>query len=97
MNNVASALILEDDADWDIGIRAQLAQLAKGSRYLQGVEESERTNSVYGDNWDLMWVGHCGSWTNHEDKRRWVIENDPTVEPPPARHDFGEKPDITRG
>lgn len=33
-NNIASALILEDDVDWDVRIREQLEAFAKASRVL---------------------------------------------------------------
>ncbi|KAK4946820.1 hypothetical protein LTR10_014323 [Elasticomyces elasticus] len=79
--NIATALILEDDADWDVGLRAQLVQYARGARYLQGVAETTVTRSAYGEDWDMLWLGHCAALTNHTDKRRFTIANDPTVEP----------------
>jgi hypothetical protein len=33
-NNIASALILEDDTDWDIRIKSQMKTFAKASRIL---------------------------------------------------------------
>ncbi|KAK7398076.1 hypothetical protein QQX98_012562 [Neonectria punicea] len=93
-SNVSTALILEDDADWDVRIRRQLHDLALSTqaltqpleghnsyadssyRYgkpaknsLGGVkdfdfdslpETSPVTFSPYGDEWDLLWLGHCG-------------------------------------
>ena len=91
---VSSTIIFEDDADWDVGLRAQMIELAKGARYSMD-EKQSNPNSPYGDNWDLLWIGHCGTapapWTD----RRYVIRNDLTVTPPESRFDVG-KPDMSR-
>jgi hypothetical protein len=55
-NHVSSVLIFEGDSDWDIGLRAQMLEFAKGSRYVAGEEETN-TLSPYGDDWDLLWLG----------------------------------------
>ncbi|KAH7336278.1 hypothetical protein BKA65DRAFT_563288 [Rhexocercosporidium sp. MPI-PUGE-AT-0058] len=106
--NLSSALIFEDDVDWDIRIRYQLDKFSSASRFLTqkpdpnlfGSRVESRTNPEdpdrsihnnsspypiskalhslplssalsgrpdislpYGDpaNWDIMWLGHCGS------------------------------------
>ncbi|KAM5443694.1 hypothetical protein MferCBS31731_001468 [Microsporum ferrugineum] len=92
-NNISSALILEDDADWDIRIKSQLKDFALASRALtqplsgkeqlayadpsfhdpkkyigmhKDVDMKELPDTVsplhspYGDNWDILWLGHCG-------------------------------------
>jgi len=100
-NHVSSALILEDDADWDVSLKNQLQNFAVGSQILQG-ENTHPLRSAYGDNWDLLWLGHCGSSPHPDDPRRYAIENDPTV--PPIKHrvnevdtpDMGEFSDTTR-
>ncbi|KAG9230994.1 hypothetical protein BJ875DRAFT_430610 [Amylocarpus encephaloides] len=91
--NLTSALILEDDADWDVRIKEQLWDLARSSRALiqplasdpskyadatYPIPESSSAlpkhdikfdalpktvppkDSVYGDGWDVLWLGHCG-------------------------------------
>jgi hypothetical protein len=94
--NLTSALILEDDADWDVRIRDQLYDFALSTHALTqplrggggrayadptypqpppDLPESTPTRAMdfhhlpatvppttspYGDNWDLLWVGHCG-------------------------------------
>ncbi|KAJ9643832.1 hypothetical protein H2204_001977 [Knufia peltigerae] len=93
--NIQSALIFEDDADWDIGFRAQLKQLARGAKYLQKVDEDAVTRSPYGDSWDMLWLGHCGQFTMDSDKRRFVITEDPTVEPTVHRKYWLENPDMS--
>ena len=91
---VSSALIFEDDADWDVGLRAQMIELAKGARW--SLDEKKRdTHSPYGDDWDLLWVGHCGSAPAPWIDRRYVIRQDPTVPPPESRRDVG-RPDMSR-
>lgn len=91
--NISTALILEDDADWDVRIREQLQDFALSARALtQPLSENPSSyadntfpvpqgpdalpaadllfdnlpstippkHSPYGDNWDVLWVGHCG-------------------------------------
>ncbi|KAK4443241.1 glycosyltransferase [Podospora aff. communis PSN243] len=91
--NMTSALILEDDADWDVRLKYQLQVFAQAARaftqpqgsrtdraraefWRPGVEGSEMNTEVflselssdlrprvtpYGDNWDVLWLGHCGT------------------------------------
>lgn len=60
----ATALLVEDDADWDVAIKDQLSMVAP---LIRSVSNSARTNqsngSPYGDAWDLLWLGHCGDLT----------------------------------
>ena len=82
--NLHSALVMEDDVDWSVYLKDQLEQVAAGTRYI-GDPSSEYKNpeSPYGDDWDMLWIGHCGS--SFRDKSpHYVIENDPTV--PPVHH-----------
>ncbi|TVY82973.1 hypothetical protein LSUE1_G007461 [Lachnellula suecica] len=90
--DLTSALILEDDADWDIRIKEQLREFALTSKALTQPLSSNPSSyadstfprpqdasslannlafdslpptiapqiSPYGDNWDILWVGHCG-------------------------------------
>jgi len=73
---------MEDDADWDVMIRAQLTQFAYGARYIQQVADISALHSPYGDDWDFLPIGHCGARSRpEEDSRYWVAHNDPTVTP----------------
>lgn len=56
--NIATALILEDDADWDVSIKEQLAAFAEGVLAIRN-DTASRGGSPYGDDWDLLWVGAC--------------------------------------
>ena len=75
---IQTAMIWEDDVDWDVMVKAQLTEFARGTRYLQHTVPP--THSPYGDGWDVLSVGHCGA-LNHlsNDQDYWVIHDDPTV------------------
>ncbi|KAK7705215.1 hypothetical protein SLS64_008051 [Diaporthe eres] len=112
--NLSTALILEDDADWDVRIKDQLRDFATATRALTQpldgtsgsyadptyptpkgqaeVREFQFHNlpktvvprhSPYGDNWDLLWVGHCGMHFPFADNRNLpkgrVVWTDQTV------------------
>lgn len=87
---IASALILEDDADWDVTLKSQLVEFARGTSSLQEsdgkTQQNNRENKVvlspYGEDWDLLWVGHCGARNREdEDQNYYVIRDDPTAVP----------------
>lgn len=98
--NLTSALILEDDADWDIRIKSELQVFAQAARaFTQPTTRASKSgqkrplaqaelynpakaspNTVvdlplarlptrnlqptitpYGDDWDVLWLGHCGT------------------------------------
>ena len=89
-DGLSSALILEDDIDWDVNIKTQLPTIAQGTRYL-GFDSDRWANktlkpphSPYGDDWDVLWLGHCASELRHP-SARFLISNDPTVPPPSHR------------
>jgi hypothetical protein len=89
----SSVLILEDDSDWDVRIKQQLAQFAVGSRWLQGVHRGQETHSPYGDEWDVLWLGHCVDGLDPNDARTFVIEKDASAAPyDQLYHPEGEAP-----
>lgn len=55
---LTSALIIEDDVDWDVTLKNQLQEFALGSRAVQ--KDGESSETPYGEDWDLLWLGHCG-------------------------------------
>ncbi|KAM7185921.1 glycosyltransferase family 25 protein [Rhypophila sp. PSN 637] len=122
--NLSSALILEDDVDWDIRLKQQLYDFSLASRALtQPLSSSPSPSpkytdptfnrppdmmpnqiptikfdslpstiapivSPYGDDWDLLWLGHCGvtfpfDRPNHDKlpKGRVIHFDDVTVPP----------------
>lgn len=87
----STALIIEDDIDWDIRLRDQLRDFALGSAALLedydlnvNIGRSDLNASVgtrqslYGDDWDVLWLGHCGSCIATP-ARTVVFDNDHTV------------------
>lgn len=73
-SNFSSALILEDDADWDVAIREQTPLIANAIRDL--------TNGVvgpWGFNWDYLALGHCGAGAVKDGSYRLI--KDPTTGP----------------
>jgi hypothetical protein len=110
--NLGSALILEDDIDWDIRLKSQLQTFALASQALlsdvttsapktksgQSEEEIALQNSFplkslpfsprpslspYGDDWDILWLGHCGTaFRASSPLSRILIPSDSTVPSP---------------
>lgn len=95
-DGLESALIIEDDADWDTHLKSQLPMIATGAgTFFQPSNNTPR--SPYGDDWDLLWLGHCGERFPEEvlddfkDRpldeiekisRKYTMKNDRTVPPP---------------
>lgn len=93
-NRLSSALVIEDDADWDTHLKDQLQEFAYGSQFVTGVTAGQEPHSPYGDDWDLLWLGHCSCRIKPDDLRRLVIENDATVPAPKRRANFGNIPNM---
>ena len=89
--NIATAVIMESDSDWDLRIRDILSSVAKGVKRVMDYPFSEDDDAApssqrgpYGDHWDVIWLGHCGAMGPYEG--RVYPFNDPTS--PPRRSDF---------
>lgn len=80
-DKLSSVFVMEDDADWDIRLLSQMQDLAKGVRHLSGITATQKQHSPYGDDWDVIWPGHCGDEMPHHENQIYVIENDETVAP----------------
>ena len=93
-DRISTALVLEDDSDWDPAFKDQLADFATGSRYISGA--TTKPHSPYGDDWDLLWLGHCSAQQDPADDRRFVIENDLTTPPGNHRLNFNEVPPMNK-
>ncbi|KAL2276192.1 hypothetical protein FJTKL_01254 [Diaporthe vaccinii] len=114
--NLDAALIMEDDMDWDVRLKPQLEIVAAGARavmsnlpdtYFPTGRASSSAGPIptspYGDDWDILWLGHCGEPFPEElpenkelpdddagkvaMMRRYTILNDATV--PPLDHVTG--------
>ncbi|GKZ55937.1 hypothetical protein AnigIFM49718_001106 [Aspergillus niger] len=75
---ISSALILEDDVDWDVTLKNQLQEFALGTLALQA--ESHPKTTPYGDEWDILWLGHCGTKCQ-KNIPFYIFKNDPTSIP----------------
>lgn len=67
--NIQTALIMEDDMDWDVRLKSQLLSIAQGTKHLQATTfnpdpharpSAAEAASPYGPAWDILWLGHCG-------------------------------------
>ncbi|KAI4756599.1 hypothetical protein E4T52_04256 [Aureobasidium sp. EXF-3400] len=77
-NNWGSALILEDDMDWDIDIRRQTPPIAKAVRELT---KAKGGKEPYGKNWDVLWMGHCSDPPPFKDEGKIITFTDNTTAP----------------
>lgn len=71
--NYSSALIMEDDSDWDVRIHEQAALVAEAVRNLT-VPKTETREWPWGEDWDVLWLGHCGERLPYEDEPEDVDE-----------------------
>ncbi|MCJ1248345.1 hypothetical protein MMC30_005562 [Trapelia coarctata] len=112
-NNYTSALIVEDDVDWDVRLKTLLKDFALSSQALtQSPTDVAFHNlpllplpriSPYGDDWDLLWLGHCGMALPTTGAKA-VHYNDSSVPEPQYLHSYmmsdptplGEYPSHTR-
>ena len=64
-----TALVLEDDVDWDTSLKTQLALFAQAlqSHPRNSINPSSQNQSTeafkgpYGSNWDILWLGSCAN------------------------------------
>jgi hypothetical protein len=76
-SDMETALIVEDDVDWDLSLREQMVGIADAVRELTKTTESDLT--PYGHSWDVLWLGLCAeTW---DDSFETVFVDDPTVCP----------------
>jgi hypothetical protein len=59
----ATVLVMEDDVDWDLAIKYQLSMVAPMIRQVTNSSDTTGQWSPYGNEWDLLWLGHCGELT----------------------------------
>lgn len=66
--DLETALILEDDVDFDVAIREQMAGVSEAVRRLTKTSNEHAAGDAfgattavpYGREWDVLWIGHCG-------------------------------------
>lgn len=67
MADLESALILEDDVDWDVSIKDEMRLLSDAVRKFTLADDQDL--SPYGHSWDLLWIGHCAEPTDNDTRR----------------------------
>lgn len=70
-----SALIMEDDVDWDVNIRKQAPLVSDAVRNL--TRQTKEDQAPYGREWDVLWMGHCSDPPNVE--QPMIVFDDATV------------------
>jgi len=76
--DLESALILEDDVDWDVLIKNSMKLLSDAVRKFTWTSDEDR--SPYGNSWDLLWIGHCAEPTRNDTRR--LLYDDPSAPNP---------------
>ena len=98
----SSALILEDDVDWDVRLPGLMQDFALDAGVLLSNQGSTQQfvssslqladvpkSSPYGDGWDVLWLGHCGMEVP-SDGPKVVHHNDDTVPEPRYLHSWDQ-------
>ncbi|KAI9371062.1 hypothetical protein BJX61DRAFT_535106 [Aspergillus egyptiacus] len=76
-SDMETALIIEDDVDWDISIKDQMVAVAEAVRQLTKTGKEEA--APFGRAWDVLWVGLCAeTWDKTFDT---VFVDDRTAPP----------------
>jgi len=84
-HNISTALIMESDGDWDMRIKDIMPKFATGVKNIIDwpFEAPHHTQdpriTPYGDSWDVLWMGHCGS--SHDGNIRKYTFNDTSAPP----------------
>lgn len=96
--NISSAVIMESDVDWDLRIRDSMEGMTGAAKSIAdwpftGYKHSKDLSqdlSPYGDKWDLMWIGHCG--TSADGNGRIYTFNDTSAPDEEHAWDFASRP-----
>ncbi|KAL9134167.1 MAG: hypothetical protein Q9175_004653 [Cornicularia normoerica] len=66
-SDLDTAMIMEDDVDWDVAIKEQMPLISDAVRNFSRVDPSDP--APYGRSWDVLWLGHCGEVTENNTLR----------------------------
>ena len=58
-SGLETAFIVEDDVDWDVRLKQQIKLISDNVRKYTNVPDTDP--APYGTDWDVLWLGHCGS------------------------------------
>ncbi|KAK9384292.1 hypothetical protein V1515DRAFT_612170 [Lipomyces mesembrius] len=90
-SNVETALIIEDDIDWDKNIHRIFqdlsSQMQNSTLRLVPPTEHEQTSAPYGLDWDVLVMGQCVDKAHPEHHDLVLVYDDPNV---PSRKDTEE-------
>jgi hypothetical protein len=92
-NRIQSALIIEDDSDWDVLLKSQMLSFARGVRAIQNT--TLPVHSPYGDSWNLLTVGHLGVNNQPTKEQKYYVTHDDPTTIGAERRDFWGKPDVS--
>ena len=97
---VTTALVIESDADWDMRVKDIMTMVAEGVEAIVDwpfvpINTTKRFGpsgaaSPYHGDWDIIWMGHCGS-SNHGNGRLYAM-NDTSVPPEGLEYTFSSPP-----
>ena len=96
--NITSALIMESDVDWDMRIKQSMVGIGEGVKAIADWPFPDSSHPrdfnlqphPYGDKWDLMWIGHCGS--SADGNGRIYSYNDTSAPDEEHAWSFAERP-----
>lgn len=82
-----TALIIEDDVDWDVEIKSQMRLVSDNVREYMHAAPDDPT--PFGTEWDVLWLGHCGALAMNLDGS--AMEVDPLLYPDETRSKFPDE------
>jgi hypothetical protein len=77
-SDLETAFIVEDDVDWDIRIKDQMRLISDNVRQYVGASADDL--SPFGTDWDVLWLGHCGSMISDGMKSPLLFKDDSRCE-----------------
>ncbi|QPG98446.1 hypothetical protein C2857_007617 [Epichloe festucae Fl1] len=81
--NVTSAIILEDDADWDVDVHNIFERLSRQMRQtkLRKLPPTayEEEHAPYGLEWDMLYIGSCWDIPNKDNRPQHEVYDDPSA------------------
>lgn len=72
-SDLETALIVEDDVDFDVRLKSQIQLISDNVRQYTLTPHTDTT--PYGMDWDILWLGHCGSVID-DDLKLWKYKDD---------------------
>lgn len=85
-DDLTTALILEDDVDWDVSLKSLLTQFAHAARAIENqklpstylLNASTETTTPYGNSWDVLLLGTCANPPFGPDAQHFLGDDDQT-------------------